>query len=559
MKIKYLGNLKRLNIAATLLGFIFISGCSKAPSLYVAPKNKMPSSGDPSLHDTKVLFQQILQDNFDCSSSGMSGKAELRLLTADEYQNTVTDVLSVTTDYRSSLFKPAEVNGFNNNADVGTVSDSRLDLYMIAAQKIADEIKPKLPNLVSCTENERIVCAEKVINNLAPALWRRPLSNTEKTELLDFYSKSDSPSDSMTLLLMRLLTSTNFLYRSEIGSENGLTEYELASALSYFFWGTVPDKALRELADNKSLSKSSILEREANRLLADKRSSYFLNSFSGSWLGYKRLPEVEKDQAKFPEYNSKTAALMVNEANDTFEYLVRKTESKFQSLLTNDFSIAPSELASFYKAESVTIGSDRAVSFSKEPRRGVYSLGAVLTALAPYGQTNPFRTGGFLMSRLLCDEPTPTPDGLIVALPQPKPDATGRELAEAHSENPACKGCHVKIDGLGFAFETFNAVGVYRSSENGKNIDPSGKLIGVDGKDEVFEGVDGLSALLADSRQAKRCFTLQLYRYAHGHLERSEDVCSVREISNSLESQNLSLTQLIIKVITHTSFTKRGK
>ena len=512
----------------------------------------------PSSQSTKKWVEQILLDDYDCSKAVPKGQAELRLLTPDEYQNTVRDVLTVGTDYRQSLFKPAEVSGFSNNADVGTVSDSRLGFYLNVAQSIAAETRPKLPKLLACSEDDKLVCANKVISTLAPALWRRPLSSAESAELLAFYSKSTVASESMTLLLMRLLTSANFLYRSEVGTEQGLTTYELASALSYFFWGSVPDKTLLDFATNKTLSQDAVLIAQANRLLADKRSSYFLNSFSSSWLGYKRLVDVEKNAGSFPNYNAAISGLMIAEANDTFEYIVRQGTSKFENLLSNDFSIGGQELARYYKATPKKIGTVDAISFKSEPRRGFFSLGAIFASLAPSTQTNPFRVGGFLMSRLLCDEPTPTPDGLVVKLPEPKAGATSRELAEIHSSSPSCKGCHVKIDGIGFAMENFDAVGVYRSSESGKNINASGKLVGVDGKNTAFVGADGLSALLATSRQAKRCFTVQLFRYAHGHLERAQDVCSIRDVANKLETENLSLSQLIVKVITHDAFKKRG-
>jgi hypothetical protein len=534
------------------------AGGNAADEAYNSDGKATPGKA-PNPLDTKKWVDQIMLDTLDCSQSVAKGQAELRLLTPDEYQNTVRDVLKVTTDYRQSLFKPAEVSGFSNNADVGTVSDSRLGFYLNVAQSIAAEVRPKLSTLVACSEDDKLVCANKIISTIAPALWRRPLTAAENAELIAFYSKSTVPSESMTLLLMRLLTSANFLYRSEVGSESGLTSYELASALSYFFWGTVPDKALLDLAADNTLSQDTVLVAQANRLLADKRSSYFLATFSSSWLGYKRLIDVEKSQTIFPNYNPTISGLMIAEANDTFEHIVRQGSSKFEDLLSNDYSIGGQQLAQYYKATTKKVGTVDTISFENESRRGFFSLGAIFASLAAPNQTNPFRIGGFLMSRLLCDEPRPTPDGLVVKLPEPKAGATSRELAEVHSATPACKGCHIKIDGIGFALENFDAVGVYRSTESGKPIDGSGKLVGVDGKDTAFTGADGLSSLLSTSRQAKRCFTIQLYRYAHGHLERSQDVCSIRDVANSFESEDLSLSQLIVKVITHDAFKKRAK
>ncbi|MES2745273.1 MAG: DUF1592 domain-containing protein [Bdellovibrionota bacterium] len=552
------------------------TGCSSPPSRPSSSNSKgaTPDSGEengkdlgedkdsttkPNPEKTRLWVNQVMADTFQCSATPQNGDAELRLMTPDEYQNTIRDVLQIKTDYRPSLFKPAEVSGFSNNADVGTVDDTRLGYYLTAAQKIADEVRPNLTLVAGCPEADSLDCANKVIASIAPRLWRRPLLADEKNELLSFYNRSKVPAESMTLLMMRLLTSTNFLYRSEIGSDAGLTPYELASALSYFFWGTIPDQALVDLAANNTLTEEKVLISQANRLLADKRSSHFLNSFSGSWLGYKRLEGMEKDTKLFPNFTPEISNLMIAEANNTFEYFVRQNAGTFENLMSHDFSVGGAQLAKYYKVSPKKVGTTETLSFEDEPRRGIFSLGAVFASLSPPNQTNPFRVGGFFMSRLLCDEPIPTPDGLVVTLPEPKAGATERELAEAHSNNPSCKGCHVKIDGIGFALQNFDAVGVYRTTQNGKAIDPSGKLVGIEGKTYDFKGADGLSALLSASRQAKRCFTIQLFRYAHGHLEREKSVCPIREVAESFETEDLTLSELIVKVITHNSFRKRGK
>lgn len=209
--------LTKITLLATLMSF---AACSVAPKRTVGGRSAADgeTADDPDAdanenssptRDTRQLVEQIMSDDMDCSKAVAKGQAELRLLTPDEYQNTVRDVLNVATDHRPSLYKPAEVSGFSNNADVGTVSDSRLGFYLNVAQAIADETRAKLPALVACSEDDKVVCANKVISSLAPALWRRPLTADETAELLAFYSKSTVPAESMKLLLMRLLTSAH--------------------------------------------------------------------------------------------------------------------------------------------------------------------------------------------------------------------------------------------------------------------------------------------------------------------------------------------------------------
>jgi len=549
-----------------VLGF---GACKKAPdrtfsntseaTQNAADDAKEGAEKPAPMKDTRDIVGKIMLANHDCSADPMAGQPELRLLSPNEYQNTIVDVLKVKKDYRGALISPTPVAGFGNNADVGTLSETHVLAYLDTAIKIADETRPNLPALVGCSENDKVTCANKVISTIAPALWRRPLTADETKELLALSSQSTVAAESMNLLLTRLMTSANFLYRSEIGKAGNLNPYELASGLSYFFWGSVPDKELIDLAANGTLAQEAVLLGQANRLFADKRSSYFLNDFSASWLGYSNLDTISKDAKLYPSWTPDIPGLMIAEANSTFEYLVRHQDTKFQNLFSNDFTIGSAKLAQFYNAPSYKDGPTEWISFKDEKRRGIFSLGAILSALAVPNKTNPFKRGDFILAHLLCEVPIPTPEGLVVTLPESKPDMTTRELVALHTANPGCKGCHIKLDAAGFGTEDFDAIGIFRDTENGKPIDDSGQLLGIDGADSSFNGTAELNLLLSKSRQAKRCFTLQLYRYAHGHLEREQDICSVRDIAAQFETNDLSLSQLIIKVITHGSFMKRGQ
>ncbi len=522
------------------------------------------STDSNSAADTVALsgiIGKIMQDKYDCSAKSTSGPPELRLLTSEEYQRTVQDVLKVAVDYRSQLPKDPAIFGFKNNTSVGTVSDSHATSYMDAAINIADETRPKLKTLVGCDETEGATCAQKIIDDLGAKLWRRPLTADESKPLVDLFSKTyaKSKTEAMSLLLASILNSPNFLYRSEIGKNGALSAYELASALSYFFWGTVPDKELRDLAVNGTLIQDSVLLAQASRLLKDPKSVFVVNDFSNGWLGASTVKFIAKDATKYPQWTQDIKNDLVAESEKTFEYIFRQPTASYKDLVASDFTIGSERLASYYGTKTVKDGSVTKIDFSKTTRRGVLGYGAILASLASQTETNPFKRGDFVLSKIFCDLPPPTPEGLKFEPPKPDETLTSRERFAQHSNKPACKGCHIGIDGIGFGMEDFDAVGLFRTEDNGKAVDASGTVVHIDGKDRPFDGAGQLSAHIADSRQAKRCYVMQWYRLAQGRIERERDVCAVRELADQFEAGTLPLSELVIKVITHKSFTKRGE
>lgn len=542
-------------------------GCRlKAPNFKVnkpaaANGNNPIDSQDPpgTSAAERELIEKIMSSNVDCNGAPQAGKASLRLLTREEFQNTARDVLKVKSDYRQQIPVDIEVLGFQNNIEAGKISDSHVASYLEVAIKIADEIKPNLSNLVQCGSDAN-ACAEKIVDGLAPALWRRPLSAPERTELVAFYSNAakTAPNEALTSLLARLLVSPYFLYRSEVGKTGSLTPHEMASALSYFFWGTVPDAELLELAKSGTILDEPVLLAQAERLMKSDKSQYVLKEFAAAWLGYRKIYSGSKSPTLFPQYTKEIQDAMAAEAENTFVHLMTKSGSNFASLFKSDYSIGSAALAGYYSGKATKKDSLDVISFADSPRRGVLGLGAILAATSATTETNPFRRGHFVLQNILCHVPPPTPEGLVVTPPAPDKELSTRERFARHSAVPACSSCHKQLDGVGFGMEDFDAVGVHRTGESGKMIDDSGTLVGFGDRDLSFSGAAGLSEILADSRHAKRCFVTQWYRYAHGHMEKESDVCAIRSIADKFESGEMTMPQFLVKLITHPSFQKRG-
>lgn len=507
----------------------------------------------------KILAESGSAQDAECSAKPLNSKNQLRLLTTDEYQNTVGDILQVTTDYRSLLPIDTAIFGFRNNADVAVVTDSHADKYLNVSIAVADEVKAKLQTLVQCNESEGASCIQKVIDTLGPKLWRRPLEVAEKTSIITLskVGLASSPREGMSLAITSLLMSPNFLYRSEIGKSGTLTSYELASALSYFFWGSVPDATLSALAASGELSKDSILEAQATRLLASPRSKYATIEFANAWLESKKVRGSSKDPAKFPALTQDIQIAMAAEAENTFDFLVKQPNSNFESLFTSDFTIGDEKLAQYYKGQAANNGTVTKITFPGTPRKGVLGFGAVLAHLATASETHPIRRGDFVLKNMFCDIPLPTPEGLDVKVPDFSPNMTTRERFAKHTASPACASCHLAIDGIGLGMEDFDGGAIYRDMDNGKAVDVAGELVKIDGGSTKFDGVGGLSAYTATSKQAKRCYVVEWFRLAHGYTERPADICAIRDVANKFEKGTMTLSQLIISIITHQSYAKK--
>lgn len=361
------------------------------------------------------------------------------------------------------------------------------------------------------------------------------------------------------MLLTGMLISPNFLYRSEIGKDGALTSYELASALSYFFWGTVPDAALNSAAASGDILKEATMMAQAERLWASPKSVYASTEFANSWLEAKRIRGANKNDMKFPTFTQDIRNAMAVEAEDTFNHLVRQDKASFESLFTTDYTIGTESLAAFYKGQASKEGALTKVKFPNTPRKGVLGLGAVLGHLATAVETHPIKRGEFVLKQMFCHIAPPTPAGLDVMIPAQQEGVTTRERFAKHTASPVCAGCHVAIDGIGFGMEDFDSTGLFREIDNGKKVDNSGEIHEVDEAPTKFAGVGELSSYIAESTQARRCFVVQWFRLAHGHTERPADICSIRDLANKFEKGDLTIPQLLMKLVTHQSFTKKGE
>lgn len=540
--------------------FMFISlvSCSGEPR-GSAPQTMPEAEALRGLSHRQVL-EKIFAPSADCSQDSQRVPAQLRRLSRSEFHLTVEGIFGGSFDILKDLPPDESVYGFSNNATLNMVSIDHAVSYARVADKISKTLLERgLRTELGCEEDlsRAAVCAERLIEKYGLHAWRRPLHSDEKEALLKVFTvgAEDGLDKGIQLTLRALLTAPAFLYRTEIGKQGELTAYEWASALAYFFWSAGPDKVLLKKAADGSILQEEVLQAELARLIGSPRAKEGLKSFVDNWTAYSQVLQVGKDQARFPSFTSETRRLLANETADLFDHLVRGENAGFSELLLADYSFGPQELAAYYQVP--WDASTGRLDFSAQERRGILGQASILSSLSYAHETHPIKRGKFVRERILCEELLPPPPTLNIQPPPPKEGATTRERFAAHSSQPVCKGCHVRIDGIGFGLEDFDPIGHFRTHDNGKVVDRSGELFDVDKQTRRFEGGKQLIELLAGSERAERCFALHWFRQAYGRVETEADICTIRTLGDEFKS-GLSVRDLMSRVITQPSYRQRS-
>lgn len=449
--------------------------------------------------------------------------------------------------------------GFDNAADARLISSLHLDGYRKGAGIAAKQVVDNLPAVLACdpTGGRAATCADEFLRGFGMRAFRRPLRDSERARYQALILKQKSFAEGISAAVQALLISPHFLYRSELGERQAdgsyrLSSYEVASALSYLFWASLPDAALFDAAARGELSTRSELRAQAQRLLADPRAREVLGGFGLAYLGAEDILTKDKSAVLYPDFGSSARLAMADETRRLFAHVIFDGSGRFSELFTADYSFLNAELARRYGVALVTGDALRKVSYGSAPRAGVLGHGSVLGSFAHSDQSSPIRRGLFVRQKLLCQELPPPPPN-AGRLPAVDPNATTRERFRQHSSTPFCKGCHQYIDEVGFGFERYDAVGGYRESENGKAIDSAGDLNDLEvlgsATHAPYASLKELGGLLADSPRARRCFVRKATRYVRGAQEDvAEDLCTLWRLESRFADSGHDIKELFLAI-----------
>jgi len=413
------------------------------------------------------------------------------------------------------------------------------------------------------TPETRNQCVREIIRNFAERAYRRPLSGIEVSRLAHLVSFAEQEGGSfergIQLMVQAVLASPNFLFRTELPnkslSDGRVTnDYQLATRLSYFLWSSMPDDTLFELAKEDVLHRDDVLEKQVLRMLADPKSVALVDNFASQWLQLRNLDLVDPDRERFPTFDNGLRIAMRRETELFFEALIREDRSLLE-LIDADFTFLNERLAQHYGIEGVKGENFRRVQLEDPVRGGVITQASVLTVTSNPTRTSPVKRGKWVMENLLAISPPPPPGNV------PQLEDKGRKLVgtlrqkmEQHRADASCAICHTLMDPLGFGLENFDAVGAWRTQDDGLPIDASGEL--PDGA--TFAGPAELKQILLQrSDDFRRCASEKLLIYAIGRGLRPADQCVVEEIVGKLRAGDDRFSQLVLAIVRGEAFAPR--
>jgi hypothetical protein len=489
---------------------------------------------------------------------------QLRLLTRREYANTMKDLLGVDVSTDTVPVEP-KVKGFDNNAAAMVITSRHMDAFLALAEDATERaITTQRSKILAC-DPSNAQCPSQFVRDLGLRAFRRPLTDEEVTAFAGAFT-ANSFDDGMRISIAGMLVSPSFLYRSEIGEvKNGvatLTPYETASALSYLFWGTMPDKALFDAAAADQLKTPEQIQAQARRLLASDRSRAQVTDFVAQWLRTEEAAAGNKDATIYPDFTPVIREAIVEEQRRFVEHVVFEKNGTFEDLFLADYVFANDALADFYGLPGAGGQFGQVATDPETGRGGLLGLGTVLAAHAHSNESSPVKRGVFVRSRLLCQDLSPPPPDVDATPPGLDPSLTTRERFARHTSDPSCSGCHQYIDGVGFAFEGFDGIGALRTEENGLPIDISGEMVGLEDLDTsskiAFNGVRELAEIIANSQAGQACLPLQYFRYARGVEETSDDSCAVHNLQLAFGDADKNIQELLVGITALPTFNKRA-
>lgn len=495
-----------------------------------------------------------------------TGKAPLRRLTRFEYNNTVRDLLGDDT-HPANAFPAEEIgNGFGNDAEAQAVSSLLAEQYLTVADDIATratETPAKLAAISACagdidasTSREvEDACAFALIEDFTARAYRRPLAGGEADELFELQQaiRQDATfAESIASVITAVLQSPDFLYRVEVGTidDDGRrrpTGHEMATRLSYFLWGTMPDDELFASAESGELLTNDGVRAQAERMLADPRSHTVVRFFFDNLLPISALSALERDETRYPAYSASMGALMREETQTFLEHEIFEGPGTWHDALTAPYTFVNEELAAYYGIEGVTGEEFRKVDLDTSQRLGLLTQAGVVSGTIHSNETNPVTRGSFIVQKIMCI-PIPLPTGDVAAEvkpPDPDSGATARERFSKHSEDPVCSGCHTLMDPVGLAFENYDAVGLWRDQENGVTIDASGAVPGVEG---TASGPIELVQMIAGKPETEACFSLHWANFAYGRTLGGDDECVTTGIAERFAESGGDIQSLLLEL-----------
>lgn len=525
-----------------------------------------PGDGDSTLPPEE---QEEGQSDPSVCVPGVPGTSQLPRLSRTEFDNTVRDLVHV--DVRPSALLAPDSDG--------SVDQRAWDGYKAAAAAVSEAVmadESARSQVITCSPvGDGAECAEQLIQDLGRRAFRRPLTLDETARFRVLIEERTSITATGTfeelaqLIIEAFLLSPSFIIRGEIAeqpSENyfALSNYEVASRLSYLLWDTMPDEPLFAAAEVGELSTSEGILLQAERMLSDPRARGVVRSFHEAFLHMgpgTRWEGITRDPELFPNFREGMGELFAEETERFVEHVVFDLGGTYQDLLLEPIGFVNADLAPLYGLPAGDFGAELVPALLGEPERaGLFTRLGFLASHSYYDRSSPIHRGAFLQKHVLCapvDGPPPGAEG------EPLPTeglSTNRERVDAQTGASGCVHCHRNyINPTGFALEAFDAVGAVQVAESfsGVPINTSASVL-IDGETVDVDGPVALSRAIAESPNAHACYARKWVEYAYDRALNNQDACVVENLTDRLTSGGYTVLQLIADLTQSESFRLRA-
>jgi len=410
--------------------------------------------------------------------------------------------------------------------------------------------------------------ARSILEPFATRAYRRPLRADELAFVLSIFALGDAQdltfSDSIKLALKAILISPQFLYRTseELPGEKDkavtpIGDYELATRLSYFLWGTMPDQELFRCAQERTLHQPEVLSAQTKRMLSDPRIRHLATAFAMPWLGLDKLADLQIDEKRYPMMTKEMRQAMYDEGIAFFLGLLDQ-ENLITDVIDSDYAYVNALTAKIYGMTEVKGSKMQKVTLSDKNRGGVITMPGVLAVTSMPSRTSPVKRGKFILAQLLDETPAPPPADVPELSDQntaKNAALTLRQRTELHRENPACASCHRVMDPLGFGLENFDAIGRWRDRDDfGLSVDAIGEL---PGKQRFSSPSEMQKILMSRKDTFVRTITKRMMTFALGRQMSGYDDVVIDDMSDAVIANGYHLDELVQRIVTSYPFLHR--
>ena len=544
----------RLGTAVLWVAVIALNGCFGQSQL--SSSDSSTGGGNPGTGDANL-----------CAGPRDPGRITIHRLNRAEYNNTVRDLLGDTTGPSRDFPVDDSGYGFDNIADVLSLSPLLMEKYQAAAEALInaawdrDSASGGPYSVRVCDPNGNPGCGRQILARFARRAWRRPATSDELDRYVALTNVAAQQGDlaevGVKLALQAVLVSPSFIYRIELDSDpqtrsaHAVNDYELATRLSYFLGSSTPDDELSSKADDGSLHQPTVLEQQVRRMLGDPKSFALQENFVGQWLYTRATDSVQPDSRLFPMFNDALRAAMRQETQLFVQSLISENRS-ILDLLDADYTYLNDRLADHYGFPRPGTAVAQRTSVAGSKRGGILTQASFLIATSQPNRTSPVKRGKWVLSQLLCTAPPPPPPN-VPPLPEGSGSGSVRQRLEQHRTNPVCASCHSLMDPIGFGLENFDAIGQWRDQDVDGPIDASGVLPG----DVSFNGEKQLASILRADPRLPTCVVRQVLTYALGRGLTDADQCAVDDMTRALKTRGSGFADLFAIVATSDAFTQR--